>query len=84
VDGFSVRWSGRFWFGSSGTYSFTARADDGVRVFVDGSRVINGWRDQGPTSYRSITWLPSGHHRVVMEYYENGGGAVAQLNWRRY
>jgi glucose/arabinose dehydrogenase len=84
VDGFSVRWSGRFWFGSSGTYAFTARADDGVRVFVDGSRVINGWRDQGPTSYRSFTWLPSGHHRVVMEYYENGGGAVAQLNWRRY
>ncbi|HEX8820849.1 MAG TPA: PQQ-dependent sugar dehydrogenase [Archangium sp.] len=83
-DEFSVRWSGRFWFGSSGTYAFTARADDGVRVFVNGSRIINAWKDQGPTSYRTFTWLPSGHHRVVMEYYERGGGAVAQLQWRRY
>ncbi|HEX5751651.1 MAG TPA: PQQ-dependent sugar dehydrogenase [Archangium sp.] len=82
ADHFSVRWTG--WFSLNyGTYRFTARADDGVRVDVDGSRVIDAWRDQGPTTYSGLIFLWKGRHRVIMEYYENGGGAVSQLGWRR-
>ncbi|WP_375773352.1 PQQ-dependent sugar dehydrogenase [Archangium gephyra] len=82
ADQFSVRWTG--WFPLNyGTYRFTARADDGVRVYVNGTRVINAWWDQGPTTYSGLIFLPKGRHRVVMEYYENGGGAVSQLSWRR-
>ena len=82
TDNFSVRWTGRFSL-NYGTYLFSARADDGVRVYVNGSRLIDAWRDQGPTTYRSTVFLPKGRHQVVMEYYENGGGAVSQLSWRR-
>ena len=39
------------------------------------------WQDQGPTSrYASIN-LSEGSHECVMEYYENGGGALASLYW---
>ncbi|WP_163993147.1 PQQ-dependent sugar dehydrogenase [Pyxidicoccus caerfyrddinensis] len=82
ADGFSVRWSGRFYLFSGG-YFFAAEADDGVRVYLDGSRIINGWKDQAPTAYVTWRYLRSGMHRVVMEYYENGGGAVARLRWYR-
>ncbi|MCP3140393.1 PQQ-dependent sugar dehydrogenase [Pyxidicoccus xibeiensis] len=81
-DGFSVRWSGRFYMPSGG-YFFVAEADDGVRVYVDGARIINAWKDQPPTSYVTWRYLRSGMHRVVMEYYENQGGAVARLQWWR-
>ncbi|HZI13954.1 MAG TPA: PQQ-dependent sugar dehydrogenase [Myxococcus sp.] len=81
-DHFSVRWTGRFYF-PSGRYFFNAQADDGVRVFVDGARVINGWRDQSTTSYLGYRWLGSGEHTVVMEYYEHGVDAVAGLRWYR-
>ncbi|QSQ25795.1 PQQ-dependent sugar dehydrogenase [Pyxidicoccus parkwayensis] len=82
TDGFSVRWSGRFYLFSGG-YFFAAEADDGVRVDLDGSRIIDGWTDQAPTAYVTWRYLRSGYHRVVMEYYENGGGAVARLYWYR-
>ena len=81
-DDFSVRWTGRFYF-ASGLYYFLAQADDGIRVFVDGSRIINGWRDQSTTSYFVGRWMRAGEHTVVIEYYEHGGDAVAGLRWYR-
>ena len=66
-----------------GDYEFTATADDGVRLFVDGVRVIDQWIDQGPTTYRTTLPLDGDPHRVVMEYYEQGGGAMARLHHER-
>jgi hypothetical protein len=83
ADQFSVRWTGRFFF-LWAPYTFEATADDGVRVFVDGEPVIDAWWDQGSTTYRAIRWLSFDEHTVVMEYYENGGGAMAALRWRRW
>ncbi len=82
-DEFSVRWTGRFYF-SSGFYRFTARADDGVRLWVGGgSPLIDAWRDQGPTSYYAYPYLFRGYYTVRLEYYEAGGGAVSELRWLR-
>ena len=80
TDNFSVRWTGSFTF-ASGSYVFTARADDGVRVVVDGTSVIDAWRDQPATSYQATVSLAAGTHSVKVEYYERGGSAVAQVSW---
>ena len=64
-----------------GDYEFAATADDGVRLYVDGVRVIDKWIDQGPTTYRTTVPLDGGPHKIVMEYYENAGGAVARLGY---
>ncbi|MBN1964023.1 MAG: hypothetical protein JW910_05220, partial [Anaerolineae bacterium] len=79
-DSFSVRWTGRFYFGA-GTYTFIARADDGIRLWVDGALLIDQWKDQSPTEYRANRGLSAGEHDVKVEYYENAGGAVAQVRW---
>ncbi|UUZ60426.1 PA14 domain-containing protein [Nocardioides sp. B-3] len=52
-----------------------------MRLYVDGVRVIDQWIDQGPTTYRTTLPLDGGPHHVVMEYYENGAGAVARLTY---
>jgi hypothetical protein len=78
-DNFSVRWSGQFLF--AGSTTFTTRTDDGVRLYVDGAIIINDWNDQAPAINTATRTLDPGFHPVVMEYYENGGGAVAQLSW---
>ena len=66
-----------------GDYEFAATGDDGVRLYVDGVRVIDAWVDQGPTTYRQTLPLDGGPHKVVMDYYENGSGAVARLNYHQ-
>ncbi|WP_375765009.1 PQQ-dependent sugar dehydrogenase [Archangium gephyra] len=77
---FSVRWTGRFNF-AAGTYTFIARANDGVRVYVDGTRIIDAWIYQSTTTYQATRTLTAGEHQVVMEYNELTGNAVAQLRW---
>lgn len=39
----SVRWTGRLFAPETGTYTFSARVDDGIRVWVGGVMVINNW-----------------------------------------
>lgn len=78
VNRFLARWTTTKTF-AAGEYEFTATADDGVRLYVDGVRVIDKWLDQAPMTYTARMPLDGGPHKVVMEYYENGGGAVAKL-----
>jgi hypothetical protein len=79
-DNFSARWTGRFNF-AGGNVTFTARADDGVRVFLDGTLIIDGWKDQPPTTYTTMRNVTAGEHEVKVEYYEKLEGAVIQVGW---
>jgi hypothetical protein len=76
-----VRWTHSLGF-NPGTYRFLANTDDGVRIYVDGIRIVDAWRDQDrhDTNWGDIT-LGSGQHTVVVEYYEHGGGASAHVWW---
>ncbi len=80
-DTFSVRWEGDFDFAETGTYRFTASTDDGMRVYLDGAQIIDSWIDQAPTIYTVDRSIAAGRHRVMADYYENGGSAVARLSW---
>jgi hypothetical protein len=80
ADRFSARWTRQIYF-NLGTYRFTVTADDGVRLYVDGHLELSEWFDQAPTTYTVEVSLSAGTHAVTLEYYENGGGAVAQLAW---
>jgi hypothetical protein len=77
---FSVRWSRAVTL-DAGTYRFSTSTDDGVRLSVDGQLLIDKWISQGLTTYDSDIELTAGDHTVVMEYFEEGGGAVARLDY---
>jgi glucose/arabinose dehydrogenase len=79
ADGFSVRWTKMVQL-AGGYHEFRTTSDDGVRLYIDGELAINAWRDQGPTAHTAIRELDEGTHTIVLEYYENGGGAVARLS----
>jgi hypothetical protein len=77
-DTFSVR-STRTFSLPAGTYRLVAGSNDGARVYVNGSLVINDWReDVYRTNTRSLT-LPAGSYTIVMEFFENVGTARMTL-----
>lgn len=79
---FSVRWTGYVQPPTTGTYTFYAVADDGVRLWVNGRQLVNGWVLQGPTEYSGSLPLTGGtKYPITMEYYQAYGGAVARLLW---
>ena len=82
VDTFSVRWTGNVVAPLSETYRFYTVSDDGVRLWVNGTLVINNFTDHGPTENTADVALIAGQsYPIRMEFYENGGGAVARLHW---
>ncbi|MDM0001147.1 PilC/PilY family type IV pilus protein [Variovorax sp. J22P240] len=84
ADGFSARFTGSYVAPETGDYIFRVRGDDGVRLWINGTQVIDGWKDQGPTDYDATVPLTAGQpFDVKIEYYENAGGAVMQFGWRR-
>lgn len=82
VDDFCVRWTGQVKAEKTGTYTFIAEADDGVRVWVNGQKLVDAWVDQGATEHMGQLKLDVGQtYDLVMEYYENSGSAAAKLSW---
>jgi uncharacterized repeat protein (TIGR01451 family) len=80
VDNFSARWTGTFTF-PAGDTTFTATADDGIRVFVDGTLIVDHFVDQSATTYTATRTLTAGAHVVKVEYYEHLEDAVAKVSW---
>ena len=79
-----VRWSGELLAPSSGAFRFQTVSDDGVRLYVNGQRIINNWTLHSATTNtsNSINLVAGRKYTIRMEYYEQGGSAVAKLLWR--
>jgi uncharacterized protein YraI len=68
-DNFSARWSTTYNL-LAGTYTFTTTADDGVRVYVNGQRLIDQWYNSAAKTGRANYYHSGGKVDVVVEYYE--------------
>jgi len=81
-DMYSVRWAGQVQAQYSETYTFYTVADDGVRLWVNGSWLINDWVNQSATETSNTINLVAGQkYDIFMHYYENTGEAVTKLYW---
>jgi hypothetical protein len=79
---FSVKWIGKVKAPVTGSYVFTVTGDDGVRLFLNGVKVIDGWKDQGATSYSYTTTLTANTlSNIELHYYEHESDAVCRLRW---
>ncbi len=81
-DNFSVRWT-RTLNLDAGNYRFSMTVDDGGRLWVNGHKLIDAWKDQAVHTYTGDIFVPAGGVSVKMEYYEAAGGATAKLSWAR-
>ncbi len=83
ANNFSVRWTGQIELPVTGSYRFQTLSDDGVRVYVDGIRVINNWTLHAATRNTSSSrTYAAGKHTITVEFYESGGSAVMKFYWR--
>lgn len=77
-----VRWTGAVQPQFNETYTFSTTTDDGVRLWVNGQLLVDKWVDQGPTTWSGqITLAAQQRYNIQMDYFQNGGGAAAQLAW---
>jgi hypothetical protein len=78
---YSARWVGRFSFATAGTYTFSLTAARGVRLVVDGERLIDSSDEVGGLSdFLLIRTLAAGTHVIELDIHA-AGPSLAHLGW---
>ncbi|MDF2985960.1 MAG: hypothetical protein K0R50_1470 [Eubacterium sp.] len=82
ADEFSIRWTGQIQPLYSETYTFHTVSDDGLRLWVNGNKIIDNWADHSLTENSGTIALNAGQkYDIKYEYYEKNADAVAKLFW---
>lgn len=82
TNNFSALWTGKIIIPFNGTYSFTAEFDDGIRLIIDDTIVLNDWDNVGAEYATTGTaTLTAGEHSIRIDYNENTGNASCKLYW---
>ncbi|MFD0396365.1 PA14 domain-containing protein [Streptomyces nogalater] len=80
ADNFGVRWQITRDFGSGGPFTFTASGQDGIRVYLDGTRKIDLWKNGSGTVSRTVNvTIPRGTHTLRVDYVNWTGAAAVNF-----
>ncbi|MFI8180479.1 PA14 domain-containing protein [Actinacidiphila glaucinigra] len=81
-DNFGVRWNLSRDFGSGGPFTFTAAARDGIRVYLDGTRKIDLWKDVSTTRTKTLNLtIPKGKHTLRVDFAAFKGSANVKFTY---
>ncbi len=81
-DFFTARWMGFIQPLFDAEYTFYTVSDDGVRLWINNQLIIDKWIPQPPTEWSGTITLQAGEtYELLLEYYEQAGGAVMELWW---
>ncbi|MBT2396029.1 PA14 domain-containing protein [Streptomyces sp. ISL-100] len=68
-DNFTVRWATTRDFGSGGPFAFTTEVRDGIRVYVDGVRKVDVWKNVSTTQKKTVNLtVPKGRHTIRVDF----------------
>ena len=81
INDFSRVWTGRIAAPVQGRVAFTAEADNGCRVWIGDSLIIDGWAEDGPRE-GVFSFDDTGKaFPIRIEFFQNGGTAHMRLFW---
>lgn len=79
----SIRWTGNLVAPETGRHTFAFTSDDGCRLYLDGKKLIDSWKIRAEeTDYASVYLEKGKTYKLVAEYFDNDGEAIAKLAWR--
>ncbi|MFC2046067.1 PA14 domain-containing protein [Chloroflexota bacterium] len=80
-DNFSVRWT-RTAFAEAGEYILQVDVEGGVRVWVDGTMLLDSWVSEGARSLTAESGpVAEGNHDVRVEYFKQTGNGAIRVLW---
>jgi len=81
VDWFLARWEGKLRPAFSEVYTFSATADNGIRVWVDNTLVLNRWTQGTQPVSGTIALQKNQLVNIKVEFFEGWGAAYVTLSW---
>jgi hypothetical protein len=82
-DNYVVRAQGTITVPVTGIYTFGINSDDGGKITIDGSVVMNDPTLHGPADHLGTVTLTAGNHTIDAYFWEYGGGDEGELYARQ-
>jgi hypothetical protein len=81
-DNFGVRWEMKRNYGSGGPFAFTVAVQDGIRVYLDGTRKVNIWKNVSSTQKKTVNLtVPKGTHTIRVDFAAFTGKANVKFTY---
>ena len=81
-EGFSIRWTGWIMPLYSETYTFTTTSDDGIRLWVNNTLLIDDWNTHSVQANSGVIQLVAGQvYDIRVEFFDDVGSAEVHLMW---
>ena len=80
-DDFAFRFNGTIDVPATGEYAFSTISDDGSRLYIDGSEIVDNGGDHAATNVTGTTSLSAGTHDITVTHYENDGEESLRVEW---
>ena len=80
-DRFALKFSGNVFAKESGKYTFFVSSDDGSRIYLNDELLVNNDGLHGMSEKNASIDLPAGQHKLVVTYFDNGGGDGLRVTW---
>ena len=74
---FAIDYQGRFWIENPGRYTFALISDDGSRLFLDDTPVIDNDCQHSPDLRLTAVKLEGGGHRIRISYFQGPRDCLA-------
>lgn len=82
AESFSARWSGQVTAQFTESHTFHVEAGGGVRVWLDGQRILDQWREQPGEFYSTVVPLTAGQkYDLRVEHFSTSKEAKLRLLW---
>ncbi|WP_318309495.1 PA14 domain-containing protein [Flagellimonas crocea] len=82
ADNFSIRYTGFIQIDTQGSYTFFTNSDDGSKLYIDGTEVVNNDGGHGTQERSGSIVLTTGLHDIRVLYFENGGGESLTVQYQ--
>jgi beta-glucosidase-like glycosyl hydrolase len=77
----SARWTGTLNVPTTGDYTLGLASDDGSRVYIDGTLVVDAWRTDPGQTQQNVVHLSAGAHALKVLYYQKDAWSKLSLGW---
>ena len=81
---YSIRWTGKLLAPVTGEYKFSAKVDDGIRVWVGNKKVMESWQLNDSKGFSGSIVLEKDHvYDLRVDYFNDMLEGEIQLRWQR-
>lgn len=80
-DAYGLRFEGTLRVGVSGRYTFSTSSDDGSRLYIGRTCVVNNDGAHGTLERSGAIELEAGRHPIAVTFYDQGGAQHLSVAW---